>query len=202
MNIHYNNQQTTMMNQFDPLMLSVHIPVVNPSIIFNIMGKEQLKTFDYIQDIGPNNAVESMIQEFIAKQFKYQRIGKLYRVDLVRKFNTKNQLPYYSAFCHFDEWTTGVVGPRWCGKTFSENIRRGVPCRLYYEEKSYWVLTLNQNPLPYWEARNHRIIHDQVYYINRVLNVKYDISPLGKTLEELLAMVEHLHDLIQKIQTS
>ena len=167
-------------------MISVHIPIVNPSVIFNIMGKDKFKTFDYINDQELNNDVESMIGNFIAKQFEYQRIGKLNRVDLVRKFNTKNKLPYYSVFCHFNEWTTSVVGPRWFGKTFLENIRQGIPCKLYYEEFSYWILTLNPNPLTKLEAMLHRSIRDKLHYINNVLNTYVGIvNPLGKTLNEL-----------------
>lgn len=170
-------------------MESLYIPYVNPSVIFNIYGFDKYKSFNYIYNNVDNQFVEMFIIDFIKKQFKYQKVGIINRVDLVRKFNKTNNLPYYSAFCHFEKWYEHEVANKILANINQKNI-------MYYEENSYWILYKNKNPLSQKHAILHRTIHDQLYYINNIMKRQLYISPLGKSYEELVHYVYYLQCLI------
>jgi hypothetical protein len=146
---------------------SIHIPYINPSVIFNIYNLKKYKNFDYIDsDIGENYIVENFIKNFIKKQFKYQHIGIIERVDLIRKFNNYG-IPYYSAFCHFNQWFYNKI------TIYIQNLLN-IRCNydLFYEEKSYWIITDNISPLDNETAILHNKIHEQQYKIMTKIGYK------------------------------
>lgn len=147
---------------------SIHIPYINPSVIFNIYNLETYKNFKYIDDVDvkENYIVENFIKNFIKKQFKYQHIGIVERVDLIRKFNNYG-IPYYSAFCHFNQWFYNKI------TVYIQNLLN-IRCNydFFYEEKSYWIITDNINPLDIETSKLHNIIHEQQYKIMMKLGYK------------------------------
>lgn len=147
---------------------SIHIPYINPSIIFNIYNLEIYKKFEYIDDVDVKEryVVENFIKDFIKKQFKYQHIGIVERVDLICKFN-KYGLPYYAAFCHFNQWYYNNI------TIYIQNkLNHKCTYDLFYEEKSYWIITDNINPLDIETSKLHNIIHEQQYKIMMKLGYK------------------------------
>ena len=142
-----------------------------------------------------------MISNFIIKQFKFQHIGIVDRVDLIRKYNNYG-LPYYAAFCHFDYWYHNDI-TIYIQKLLSENIQYN----LFYEEKSYWIINNNTNPLSLEIVKLHNIIHEQQYkifiafgydkkifkyrYNKNIINIKnFDFcNPVNKSEKKLMNII-------------
>ena len=80
-------------------------------------------------------------KEFIAKQFKFQKIGEVDRVDLVSK-KTPEGYTFYIAFVHFKEWYD--MPP---AHALQHTIREGKEkATLQYHKSWFWIVTENRNP--------------------------------------------------------
>jgi hypothetical protein len=190
--------------------LSIHIPCVNPSVIFNICGFDKYKNFNYIYDKIENEIVEIIISNFIMKQLKYQHIGVTTRVDLIKKYNNYGVL-YYAAFCHFDYWYNNNITHQ-----IQFNMSKNIQSMFYYEEKSYWLIARNVNPLDEEDVKLHRIIDEQQniimkccgyncgdfqykYKDNVLINTFHFINPVNKCKKKLNSIINFQQNIINSI---
>ena len=99
---------------------------------------------------------EAMAADFIGKQFKYQRIGKVSRVDLLKK-QTPQGFDYFIAFVHFYKWFDTPQS-----KALQDEIHTdGVKAKFYFHEMWYWIVNENKAPLTATEAMLHKTIYEQ-----------------------------------------
>ncbi len=103
---------------------------------------------------------ESNVSDFIGKQFKFQKIGKVERVDLLKK-QTPQGFDYYIAFVHFAEWfdTQQALDLQ------TEIRSEGTKAKLQFHEKWYWIVNENKTPLTKDEATLHKTIYEQAKQI-------------------------------------
>ena len=109
---------------------------------------------------------EAQIADFIKKQFQFQKIGTVSRVDVVKKMSPDAYI-YYIAFVHFEMWED------------NENTRAiqsaintpGERAKLQFHEKWFWILNRNSKPISQGEAELNRVISSQEQQI-QVLNTK------------------------------
>ena len=185
--------------------LSLHIPCVNPSVIFNIYNLENYNNFNYIHNKIENDIVENIIIDFIKKQFKYQKIGCVNRVDIIPKFTNYGTI-YYSAFCHFDYWFYNYITISIQNKLYQNKKYNNV---LFYEKNSYWILNNNINPLDEESAKLHRIINDQQNIIMSIFKYKPEdfkykykynmnfINPINKNKQCLYSIISNQQQFIK-----
>lgn len=111
---------------------------------------------------------EAMAADFIGKQFKYQRIGQVSRVDLLKK-QTPQGFDYFIAFVHFTEWFDTPQA-----RALQEEIStEGTKAKLQFHEKWYWIVNENKSPLSANEASLHKTIYEQAKQIG-MLNEAVD----------------------------
>ena len=103
---------------------------------------------------------ETNAADFIGKQFKYQKIGDVERVDLLKK-QTPQGFDYYIAFVHFSKWYDTSAA-----HDLQEQIRTdGTKAKLQFHEKWYWIVNENKTPLTKDEATLHKTIYEQAKQI-------------------------------------
>jgi len=111
---------------------------------------------------------EAMVADFIGKQFKYQCIGQVNRVDLLKK-QTPQGFDFFIAFVHFSEW---FETPQ--AKALQDEIHTdGAKAKFYFHEMWYWIVNENKNPLTAIEASLHKTIYEQAKHIG-MLNEAVD----------------------------
>lgn len=126
-------------------------------------------------------AYESMAADFIGKQFRYQRIGQVNRVDLLKKQNPAG-FDYFVAFVHFDTWYDNPQA-----RSLQSQIQTpGTKAKLQWHERWYWIVNENKTPLTATEAELHKAIYTQakdaglteeaVQYLQVMKNVDASIS--------------------------
>lgn len=103
---------------------------------------------------------ESMVSDFIGKQFKYQRIGEVERVDLLKK-QTPQGFDYFIAFVHFSKWFETQQAHDLQEKISTD----GAKAKLQFHEKWYWIVNENKTPLSQSEATLHKTIYEQAKQI-------------------------------------
>ena len=84
---------------------------------------------------------EAAIADYIGKQFQYQRVGVIDRVDVVDKLTPKG-FKYYIAFVHFTHWHDTPKN-----RQLQEDILGNSRAVLQYHESWFWILNKNKNPL-------------------------------------------------------
>ena len=84
---------------------------------------------------------EQACKDFIAKQFRLQKIGIVERVDLVRKTNPQGYY-YFIAFIHFEKWFENHAAAQALQSSISEDTK----AKLQYNERWYWIVNENKNP--------------------------------------------------------
>ena len=111
---------------------------------------------------------EAMAADFIGKQFKYQRIGQVSRVDLLKK-QTPQGFDFFIAFVHFSEWFNTPQA-----KALQDDIHTdGAKTKFYFHEMWYWIVNENKTPLTATEASLHKTIYEQAKQIG-MLNEAVD----------------------------
>lgn len=119
---------------------------------------------------------ENMASDFISKQFKYQRIGEVERVDLLKK-QTHQGFDYFIAFVHFADWFETQQA-----HDLQEKINTdGAKAKLQFHEKWYWIVNENKTPLTQCEASLHKTIYEQAKQIG-MLNQAVDYLRSMKNL--------------------
>jgi hypothetical protein len=124
---------------------------------------------------------QAMAEEFIAKQFHFQRIGNVERVDLLKK-QTAQGFDYFIAFVHFEKWYDTQQA-----KDLQDQISTdGTKAKLQFHENWYWIVNENKTPLTKTEAALHKTIYDQakqigmleqaVVYLRNMKNVESHIA--------------------------
>lgn len=114
------------MASFNPEM-SIYIPRVDTRSLPKVKGN--------------NEAYEASAKEFVAKQFKFQKIGKVDRVDLVAK-ETPEGYTYYIAFVHFEEWYSTPAAHRLQEAIIDPEQK----AKLQFHENWYWIISENTKP--------------------------------------------------------
>ena len=97
---------------------------------------------------------ERACSAFIAKQFELQKIGKVDRVDLVRKTNHKG-FDYFIAFVHFDHWF--MAHESGAALKLLDSIRSDSKAKLQFHERWYWIVNENKNPRTAEQVQEERI---------------------------------------------
>ena len=115
-------------------------------------------------------------KEFIFKQFSYQGIGEVDRVDLVSK-KTPDGYTFYIAFVHFNEWFDTVEA-----HSLQETIVSGEKAMVHFHKHWFWIVTENRNPRAAEEVDLREVVMTQQ--------------------KEIDALTESLGELVRKIGTS
>tara|TARA_B100000902_G_scaffold376723_1_gene408147 strand:- start:609 stop:1442 length:834 start_codon:yes stop_codon:yes gene_type:complete len=97
---------------------------------------------------------ERACSAFIGKQFELQKIGKVDRVDLVRKTNPKG-FEYFIAFVHFDHWYMGHESG--AALQLLDSIRSDSKAKLQFHERWYWIVNENKNPRTVDQVQEERL---------------------------------------------
>lgn len=106
---------------------------------------------------------ETMTKDFISKQFKYQHIGQVSRVDLLKK-QTPQGFDYFIAFVHFSNWFDTPQA-----RSLQDEINTdGAKAKLQFHEKWYWIVNENKSPLSANEASLHKTIYEQAKRIDKL----------------------------------
>lgn len=128
----------------------------------------------YIPVINAN-----VTQEYIAKCFHEQNIGKVERVDFViNKAKLRRE-----AFVHFSEWYSSDATNQLKAQ-LEITLATGQNCRFIHNGTNYWPLLLNKNPL---DKNNPDRKSNSVYELEE------RISNIEKSMEQLSFMTK-LHD--------
>ena len=115
-------------------------------------------------------------KEFIFKQFSYQGIGEVDRVDLVSK-KTPDGYTFYIAFVHFNEWFDTVEA-----HSLQETIVSGEKAMVHFHKHWFWIVTENRNPRAAEEVDLREVVMTQQ--------------------KEIDALTESLGELVREIGTS
>ena len=118
----------------------------------------------------------SSAKEFISKQFSYQGIGEVDRVDLVSK-KTPDGYTFYIAFVHFNEWFDTVEA-----HSLQDAIVSGEKAMVHFHKHWFWIVTENRNPRAAEEVDLREVVMTQQ--------------------KEIDALTESLGELVRKIGTS
>lgn len=96
------------------------------------------------------------IKEFIIKQFKFQNIGDVERVDLVPK-KTPDGYVYMIAFLHFDTWYDTDQAKALQADILAEGSR----AKLQFHERWFWICNKNNKPLAAEEVDLAKKMYEQ-----------------------------------------
>lgn len=124
---------------------------------------------------------EAMAADFIGKQFKYQRIGQVSRVDLLKK-QTPQGFDYFIAFVHFTKWFDTPQARALQEDIFTE----GTKAKLQFHKQWYWIVNENKSPLSANEASLHKTIYEQAKQIG-MLNEAVDYLKSMKSVPPSVA---------------
>lgn len=126
---------TTTVTEFNPK-LSLYIPRIDTRAI-------------------PRWEREDVVSDFIARQFHELSIGKIHRVDLLKKTDQKGFV-FYAAFCHFEEWYDTEEA-----KALQNDIKDPeVKAKLQFHEKWFWIVNENTKPICDEDAKLNRAIYE------------------------------------------
>ena len=112
----------------------------------------------------------SSAKEFISKQFSYQGIGEVDRVDLVSK-KTPDGYTFYIAFVHFNEWFDTVEA-----HSLQDAIVSGEKAMVHFHKHWFWIVTENRNPRAAEEVDLREVVMSQ----------QKEIDALTESLGELV----------------
>jgi len=123
--------------------MSLYIPRVDTRSVPSSLGTSGASFVDNIKD-------------FIAKQFHYQQIGHVSRVDLLEK-KTHDGWTFYIAFVHFDVWYETPAATEMLAAINDP----GKKAKLHFHERWYWIVNENKKPLTAEVVDLHRVIREQ-----------------------------------------
>jgi hypothetical protein len=125
--------------------MSIYIPRVDTRCIPNLYRATTSEEY------------EDIIKEFIAEQFHQKHIGNVNRVDLLDKV-TPQGYTYFIAFVHFETWYEDMTSAILLQRDIKDQDKKAT---LQINNKWYWIVNENKNPLTKTEAELHAIIHKQ-----------------------------------------
>lgn len=115
-----------------------------------------LRSFNNLPSPVPEPQMEDGIKMFIAKQFRYQHIGEVERVDLVSK-QTPEGYGFYIAFIHFSKWYDTSAAEQLKQQVLDPNQK----AKLQWHEQWYWIVNENKKPLDAKTVEFHEMIRVQ-----------------------------------------
>lgn len=127
---------------------------------------------------------EDVVKDFIARQFHELSIGKIQRIDLLKKTDPK-RFVFYAAFCHFDEWYDTEAA-----RTLQKDIKDSdVKAKFQFHEKWFWIINENTKPIADEDAKVKRAVHDHDRTISAL---KDEVRFLRRQLEARDEQIMHL----------
>ena len=126
---------------------------------------------------------EQACKDFIANQFRYQKIGIVKRVDLVRKTNPQGYY-YFIAFIHFEKWFDDHPA----AQALQMSIAGDSKAKLQYNERWYWIVNENKNPRTTDQLRAEKMVRLE--------------ETCARQAEQMTAMMNQLHLLSNQVATS
>ena len=122
---------------------------------------------------GNDEEYEAAAKDFIAKQFAYQKIGDIDRIDLVSK-KTPDGYTFYIAFVHFKVWHNTRAA-----HTLQDTIRKGEKkATVQYHKDWYWIVTENRNPRTESELSLQDVVRTQQEEIERLTKALAEMTAL------------------------
>lgn len=152
--------------------MSLYIPRVDLRSFKNILCPAQAQEH--------SASMEDPIKLFIAKQFKYQRIGEVERVDLLSK-KTPDGWDFYIAFIHFDKWYDTPAAQALQKAVIDPNQK----AKLQFHERWYWIVNENKKPLDANTVELHETIR-----------------ALHENQQEHLAIIKNLEEQVEKLKSA
>ena len=126
---------------------------------------------------------EQACKDFIAKQFRLQKIGLVERVDLVRKTNPQGY-NYFIAFIHFEKWFEDHAA----AQTLQSSIAEDTKAKLQYNERWYWIVNENKNPRTTDQLRTEKMARLE--------------ETCARQAQQMAAMMEELNILSTQVASS
>lgn len=127
---------------------------------------------------------EDVVKDFIARQFHELSIGKIHRIDLLKKTDPK-RFVFYAAFCHFEEWYDTEAA-----RTLQKDIKESdVKAKFQFHEKWFWIINENTKPIADEDAKVKRAVHDHDRTISAL---KDEVRFLRRQLEARDEQIMHL----------
>ena len=126
---------------------------------------------------------EQACKDFIAKQFRLQKIGIVERVDLVRKTNPQGYY-YFIAFIHFEKWFEDHPA----AQALQLSIADDTKAKLQYNERWYWIVNENKNPRTTDQLRTEKMARLE--------------ETCARQAQQMAAMMEQLNLLSSQVATS
>lgn len=131
-----------------------------------------------INPIG-SEAYLSDAKEFIAKQFRFQKIGEVDRVDLVPK-KTPDGYMFYIAFIHFNTWFDAAPAVA-LQQMISEGKEKAT---LQYHKDWYWIVTENRKPRSAEEVDLRKVVEAQKKEIEALTQMIGSVWGAGQASED------------------
>ena len=126
---------------------------------------------------------EDACKNFIAKQFRMQKIGIVERVDLVRKTNPQGYY-YFIAFIHFEKWFEDHAA----AQALQTSIAEDTKAKLQYNERWYWIVNENKNPRTTDQLRTEKMARLE--------------ETCARQAEQMAAMMQQLNLLSSQVASS
>lgn len=127
---------------------------------------------------------EEVVKEFIAAKFHEGAIGKVSRVDLLKKNDPKGFV-FYVAFCHFEEWYDTEEA-----RSLQKDIKDpDTKAKFQFHTKWFWIINENTKPISDEDAKLNRIIRDHERTIS---SLKYDLGELRRLLIARDEQIAHM----------
>lgn len=118
---------------------------------------------------------EDVVKDFIARQFHELSIGKVHRVDLLKKTDPKGFV-FYAAFCHFEEWYDTEAA-----RTLQKDVKDSeVKAKFQFHDKWFWIINENTKPIANEDAKVRQAVHEHERTISAL---KDEIRFLRRQLE-------------------
>lgn len=127
---------------------------------------------------------EDVVKDFIARQFHELSIGKVHRVDLLKKTDPKGFV-FYAAFCHFEEWYDTEAA-----RTLQKDVKDSeVKAKFQFHEKWFWLINENTKPIADEDAKVRQAVHEHERTISAL---KDEVRFLRRQLEARDEQIMHL----------
>lgn len=127
---------------------------------------------------------EDVVKDFIARQFHELSIGKVHRVDLLKKTDPKGFV-FYAAFCHFEEWYDTEAA-----RTLQKDVKDSdVKAKFQFHEKWFWIINENTKPIADEDAKVKHAVHEHERTISAL---KDEVRFLRRQLEARDEQIMHL----------
>jgi hypothetical protein len=131
---------------------------------------------------------EDVVKDFIARQFHELSIGKVQRVDLLKKTDPKGFV-FYAAFCHFEEWYD-TEEARSLQKDVKDSDSKA---KFQFHEKWFWIINENTKPVSDVDAKTNRAVQE---HERTIATLKDEVRFLRRQLEARDEQIMHLTSMV------